>query len=254
VIYEKNKFPEVLKNVMGSRLPLRIIALSLCLLLLPTVFSLIPTTRVLSASFEQETRNQGVKVNGAEKLCYALSKGEEIKIQINGSLTELYSYQNLFQTSKLNAGIRFEIDANGQGGLVIGNTSPNGYSGLVLPSKFEKGRFDLLIRIIEGRSVLVSYLGQDILKVFEGLQFECDEVIAGYGYDSSRVIRGDMKFIATASYLKPGYIPIWLDDVVRLDWYRALAAGQFFVLLMYMAFKLSIDIEDEAVEVTNDAA
>lgn len=254
MIYEKKRLWAASKNVPGKKLLLSSIALTLWLLFLPTIFSLLPTTHVRSEGFEQKAHNQGVRVTGAEKLCYALSEGEEIKIHISGSLTEMYNYQNLFQTSGLNAGIRFEIDVNGQGGLVIGNNSSNGYFGLVVPARFEKGKFDLLIRIIDGRKVLVSYSGQDVAKDFEGLRPKCNEIIAGYGYDSSRVIKGNIKFVASASYLKPRYVPIWLDDVVRLDWYRALAAGLFLIVFMHVAFKLSVVTNLEISEETDNSA
>ena len=54
-----------------------------------------------------------------------------------------------------------------------------------------------------------------------------------------------MQLIATASYTKPRFIPNWLDDGVRVDWFRALISSLFFFTALSIAFKMSTDTEDE---------
>jgi hypothetical protein len=219
--------------------------LSTLVLLLPISFNQLPTTQVSTKKIEVSTTNAGVKVADGEQLCQALEEGDEITIKISGTLSGLYNYQNLFQTSDLNAGIRFEINELGEGGLLIGSNAADGYSGLLIPGKFVAGQFDILIRIKDGSKVLVSFLNNDTEKVFEGLKPTCDNFVAGYGYDSGRVIKGNVQLSATSSYSKPRLVPSWLDNGVRVDWFRALITSLFFFTALAVAFKMSADTEDQ---------
>ena len=218
---------------------------STMILLLPMTFNLLPTKQESVKMIERQVRNEGVKVLNGQALCQAVNDGGEIVFKISGNLTELYNYQNLFQTSDLNTGIRFEIDGLGHGGLIIGSSAADGYSGLSIPNKFVVGNFVISIRIKNGSTVLVSFLNQKTEKVFSGLKPICDNFIVGYGYDSSRVVKGEVQLIATASYTKPRFIPNWLDDGVRVDWFRALISSLFFFTALSIAFKMSTDTEDE---------
>jgi hypothetical protein len=219
--------------------------LSTLVLLLPITFNQLPTTQVSTKDIDVSTNNAGIKVADGEQLCQALEEGDEITFKISGTLSELYNYQDLFQTSDLNAGIRFEINGLGEGGLLIGSNAPDGYSGLSVPGKFVVGKFDILIGIKDGSKVSVTFLNEETEKVFEGLRPTCDNFVIGYGYDSGRVIKGEVQFSATASYSKPRFVPSWLDNGVRVDWFRALVTSLFFFTALAMAFKLSTDTEDE---------
>ncbi len=219
--------------------------LSTLVLLLPISFNQLPTTQVSTKNIEVSTNNAGIKVTDSDQICRAMEQGDEINFKISGTLSELYNYQNLFQTSDLNAGIRFEINGLGEGGLLIGSSASDGYSGLLIPGKFVVGRFDVLIRIKDGSKVFVSFLNKEIEKVFEGLKPTCDNFVVGYGYDSGRVIKGNVQLSATASYSKPRLIPSWLDNGVRVDWFRALITSLFFFTALAIAFKMSTDHEDQ---------
>jgi hypothetical protein len=219
--------------------------ISTLVLLLPISFNQLPTTQVSTRNIEVSTTNAGAKVADGEQLCQALKEGDEITFKISGTLSELYNYQNLFQTSDLNAGIRFEINGFGEAGLLIGSSEADGYSGLSIPGKFVAGQFEISIRIKDGSSVLVTFLNEKTEKVFEGLKPTCDNFVVGYGYDSSRVIKGEVQFIATASYSKPRFVPVWLNNGVRVDWFRALVTSLFFFTALAIAFKMSSDTEDQ---------
>jgi len=218
---------------------------SALVLFLPIIFNQLPTTQVSTKNIEVVSSSKGIKVADGERLCDALEKGDQINFKISGNLTELYNYQNLFQTSDLNAGIRFEIDGSGQGALLVGSSAADGYSVLLIPRKFVAGTFDISIRIKDGSRVMVSFLNQNTEKVLTGLKPICDNLIVGYGYDSSRVIKGEIQFIAIASYSKPRLVPGWLDNGVRVDWFRALITALFFFTAISIAFKMSTDTEDE---------
>ena len=196
-------------------------------------------------TIETQTRNNGSKVLNGEEICRAMDNGDEFNIKISGYLTELYNYQNLFQTSDLNTGIRFEIDGLGQGGLLIGSYAVDGYSGLSIPDKFVAGPFDISIRIKDGSTVLVYFLDHSTEKVFTDLKPKCDNFIVGYGYDSTRVVKGEIKFVATILDSKLRFVPRWLDNGVRVDWFRALLSSLFFFSALSIAFKMSSDTEDE---------
>ena len=216
---------------------------STLVLLLPIAFNLFPTMQESVEKIEMQTRNNGSKVLNGQVICEAMNLGDVINIKISGNLTELYNYQNLFQTSDLNSGIRFEIDGLGQGGLLIGSYAADAYSGLSIPEKFVVGPFDISIRIKDGSTVLVSFLNQKTQKVFTGLKPKCDNVIVGYGYDSTRVIKGEIQFVATILDSKPRFVPSWLNNGVRVDWFRALISSLFFFTALSTAFKMSSDIE-----------
>jgi hypothetical protein len=219
--------------------------LSTLVLLLPISFNQLPTTQVLTKNIEVSANNTGIKVADSEQICRAMEQGDEINFKISGMLSELYNYQNLFQTSDLNAGIRFEINGLGEGGLLIGSSAADGYSGLLIPGKFVAGQFDVLISIKDGSKVLVSFLNNETEKVFEGLKPTCDNFVVGYGYEPGRVIKGNVQLGATASYSKPRLIPSWLDNGVRVDWFRALITSLFFFTALAIAFKMSTDTEDQ---------
>ena len=219
--------------------------LSTLVLLLPIFFNQLPTTQVSTKNIEVSANNSGVKVADGDQLCQGLEEGDEITFKISGTLSELYNYQNLFQTSDLNAGIRFEINGLGEGGLLIGSSAPDGYSGLLIPGKFVADKFNILIRINDGSKVSVSFLNEETEKVFEGLKPTCDNFVVGYGYDSGRVIKGNVQLSATASYSKPRLVPSWLDNGVRVDWFRALITSLFFFTALAIAFKMSTDTEDQ---------
>ena len=214
-------------------------------LLLPVTFNQLPTTQASTKSIEVASSNEGIKVPDGEHVCQAREEGDEVNIKVSGNLTELYNYQNLFQTSELNAGIRFEIDELGQGGLLIGSDAADGYSVLMLPEKFVVGEFDMSIRISDGSKVLVTFLNKTSEKVYEGLRPICDDFIVGYGYNSDRITKGEVQLIATVSYSKPSLVPTWLDNGVRVDWFRALITSLFFFTALAIAFKMSTDTEDQ---------
>ena len=218
---------------------------STLVLLLPVALNLFPTMQESARTIEKQTRNNGSKVLNGEAICQAMNIGDEIDIKISGNLTELYNYQNLFQTSDMNTGIRFEIDGLGSGGLLIGSYAADAYSGLSIPEKFVVGPFDISIRIKDGSTVLVSFLNQKTEKVFTGLKPKCDNFIVGYGYDPTRVIRGEIQFVATILDSKPRFVPSWLNNGVRVDWFRALISSLFFFTAISMAFKMSSDTEYE---------
>ena len=207
---------------------------------LPFAFNLFPTRQATVNVYEQYSRNEGVKIDASEPLCAALTKGDEVKIQLSGFLTELYNYQNLFQTSDFNSGMRLEIDDAGQAGLVIGSNGPDGYSVLSIPEKFVPGSFDLSIQIKNSKKVTVAFRNQLTEKVMNGLKPNCDNLIVGYGYDSSRVVKGEVRFLASAPYSVPRFVPRWLDDGLRTGWFRTISFGVFYFILFFAALRLSL--------------
>jgi ABC-type sugar transport system permease subunit len=220
--------------------------MAILILSLPFAFNLLPSTHSTSTAFKQTANNEGVKIKAAEHLCGALSKGDEINIRLTGNIIEFYNYQNLFQTSDFNAGIRLEINDSGQGGLLIGSSAADGFSSVSIPEKFELGNFDISIRINDGQKVSLSFLDRKIVKVVSGLKPKCDNVVVGYGFDSSRVVRGEVEFLASASNSDPRFVPRWLDDGVRIDWFRALITAVFYFTLISVAFKLATETEEKS--------
>ena len=67
----------------------------------------------------------------------------------------------------------------------------------------------------------------------------------GYGFDSSRMIRGEVNFSATWFFAQPQFVPTWLDSGLRLDWLRALLSAVFYFTAIFVAFKISTEAVDE---------
>ena len=235
----------LLKEVRSCRNVLFVFLLSVLALSLPFAFSRLPVTQTKSSALQKLAKSEGVKLDSGEVLCAAFSKGDEVDIRLTGNITEFYNYQNLFQTSDYNSGIRLEINDVGQGALLIGSNAADGYSAVSMPSKFNLGNFDISIRIVDGQRVLISFLDKKIEKVVSGLSPKCDNVVVGSGFDSGRVIRGEVQFLATASTSNPRFVPQWVDDGVRLDWFRALLSVVFYFTLISVAFKLSTEAEED---------
>lgn len=232
-------------NLKANRYLVILFLASTLILLLPLAFNSFPTVQESVKKIEIEARNKGSEAVDGGRLCDAMEDGGEINIRVFGSLTDLFDYQNLFQTSNLNAGIRFEIDRLGQGALLIGSSATDGFSSLSISQKFAVDNFDVAILIKDGSNVSVSFFNTVNEKVFTGLKPLCDQIIVGSGYDSSRAVKGEVKFIATASFSKPRFIPNWLDDGVRVDWFRALVTAVFLFSALLIAFKMSLDVDDE---------
>lgn len=241
----KTRLRRVSNELRESKWLLSIFLVTIFVLSLPFVFNHLPEKKTNSSTLKEIAKNEGVKIQDGDALCAAFSKGDEVDIRLTGNITEFYNYQNLFQTSDYNSGIRFEINDVGQGALLIGSNAANGYSAVSMPSKFNLGNFDISIRIVDGQRVLISFLDKKIEKVLSGLSPKCDNVVVGYGFDSGRVIKGEVQFLATASTSNPRFVPQWIDDGVRLDWFRALLSVVFYFTLISVAFKLSTEAEED---------
>lgn len=220
-----------------------VFVITILVLSLPFAFNLLPSTQSTRLIYEQNASNEGVKINSGEPLCTALAKGDEINIRLIGNISELYSYQNLFQTSDLNSGIRLEINDVGEAGLLIGSNGVDGFSLVLVPKNFETGSFDISIRITDGKRVSITFQNEKTEKVINGLKPKCDNVVIGYGYDSSRVIKGKVHFSVNSPYSVPRYVPHWINNGLRLDWLRTLCFGVFYFALFFAAFRLSIESE-----------
>jgi hypothetical protein len=120
-----------------------------------------------------------------------------------------------------------------------------------ISEKFKHGKFDLAINIRHGNNVAVSFQNEKTEKVIKGLNPKCDNIIVGYGYDSSRVVRGEVQFIASAPNSVPRFVPRWLDVGVRTGWFSALNFAVFYFGLFLVAFKLS-GSTDEKTEIAHE--
>lgn len=241
----KTGYQRVSNELRDSKWLLSIFLVTIFVLSLPFFINHLPEKQTNSSTLKEIAKNEGVKIQEGGALCAAFSKGDEVDIRLTGNITEFYNYQNLFQTSDYNSGIRLEINDVGQGALLIGSNAADGYSAVSMPSKFNLGNFDISIRIVDGQRVLLSFLDKKIEKVVSGLSPKCDNVVVGYGFDSGRVIRGEVQFLATASTSNPRFVPQWIDDGVRLDWFRALLSVVFYFTLISVAFKLSTEDEED---------
>jgi hypothetical protein len=114
---------------------------------------------------------------------------------------------------------------------------------VLVPKNFETGSFDISIRITDGKRVSITFQNEKTEKVINGLKPKCDNVVIGYGYDSSRVIKGKVHFSVNSPYSVPRYVPHWINNGLRLDWLRTLCFGVFYFALFFAAFRLSIESE-----------
>lgn len=173
------------------------------------------------------------------ELCEYLTKsGGETRIKLTFRPKVLRNYQNVFQTSNGNAGIRLEIDENGGIGAIVG-IADGGFIAAGNEGRAEVGRESTAsIRIVSTKGVYLKVDDAEEVHTPGVPSPICDRILLGAGFDETRVFEGtsSSKMTAgTSKYLLPA------RKLLRV-------IGQF---LLFGAF-LIWSLRDESADVPGD--
>lgn len=151
-----------------------------------------------------------------------------IKFSLDYELPKIAKYDNLFQTAKLNSGIRFEYAENNATVLLSDENQNNKLQGFRIP--IHAGWHNIQIEALQDKFININYDGRAI----EGTNgyiphFDINEIAFGKGYSDSRVFSGNFKNINVET------------RTVKTDiWPELLLTGMkilvFFVIVIFLYF------------------
>ena len=129
-----------------------------------------------------------------ESLCQVLRKDDgEIRIAFLVVPKTLRNYQNIFQTSDGNKGIRIEIDETGGVGLIVADTSTGflaaGAERKVSPNVENQVR----VTLTRSRGVSISVNDSDKSVTKGEASPMCDRFLIGAGFDETRIFSGSVQ-------------------------------------------------------------
>lgn len=161
-------------------------------------FSSLPETFQKDGEILYSTLNEVKELGSNEKLCETLHAPEgALKISLAIVPRELRNYQNVFQTSNLNSGLRLEIDEGGTTALVLGepNSSAivaNGLATRLVPLKETKIEMEVSQKY--GSSINIPEEHLPVIRTSYGkLLPACDNVRVGIGFDDTRKFSGTVE-------------------------------------------------------------
>lgn len=144
--------------------------------------------------YENKNKLESVKLDATNNLVKNLLISFDFKINF------VNQWDNLFQTSDYNNGIRIELDKANNATLVIHSTGQTGLKGIPL-RKFDNNVW-YNIKIIKKTDELPKiYVNNKLLKDIENSDeqqdtienFQTDNIIIGRGFDSNRTFNGQIK-------------------------------------------------------------
>jgi hypothetical protein len=182
-------------------------------------FSSLPETFQNDGEIVYSTSNDVVELGSIEKICQTLHapKGA-LKISLSIVPQELRNYQNVFQTSNLNSGLRLEIDEGGTTALILGepNSSAivaNGLATRLVPLRETKIEMEVSQKY--GSSINIPEEHLPVIRTSYGkLLPACDNVRVGIGFDDTRKFSGTVEIrfqYGTWGKILP--LPSWANNL-----------------------------------------
>ena len=145
----------------------------------------------IADKFSYEIDGKPHDLGEESRICNTLSKKHgEVKISILVTPTVLRNWQDIFQTSDANAGIRLELDENGLAGLIVSGKTPDNLISASSPSLLSVGKQSTILIVIShnsGVTISVDGEGSGIVGVVKPL---CDRLRIGVGFDNTRGFDG----------------------------------------------------------------
>lgn len=204
-----------LKLVVSSRVALRT-KISLTLVAVGSIFwflNALPSRFEVAEKYSNEIDGRPRDQGGVPRICDVLSqKHGEVRISILVTPNSLRNFQNIFQTSDLNAGIRLEIDENGSAGVIVAGEKLENLLIVSSPSRLSVGkRSSISILIAHDSGVTMSI--DDIKSTLLGtVNPKCNRLRTGVGFDDTRGFdgMGSIKLEAGINH-KQYSTPAWLE-------------------------------------------
>jgi hypothetical protein len=161
-------------------------------------FSYLPETFQRDGDLVLSTSRVVNELGKVEKICETLhSPNGALKISLSIVPDELRNYQNVFQTSNLNNGLRLEIDEGGTTALILGepNSSAivaNGLQTRLVPLRETKIEIEVSQKY--GSSINIPEENLPVIRTSYGkLLPACDNVRVGIGFDDTRKFSGTVE-------------------------------------------------------------
>jgi len=169
--------------------------ISLVLIAIGAVFwSLdVPPVRFeMEDQFSYEIDGKSNDLGEESRICNILEKKHgEVRISILVTPNALRNWQNIFQTSDVNAGIRLEIDENGLSGVIVSEGTPDQLLGASSPSLLTIGKqSSISIIIAHDSGITISVNGEGVSGVTGVVKPKCDRLRIGVGFDDTRGFDG----------------------------------------------------------------
>lgn len=181
-------------------------------------FSTLPETFQNDGEIVYSTSNEVKELGPIEKLCETLHNPKgALKISLSIVPAELRNYQNVFQTSNLNSGLRLEIDEGGTTALILGepNSSAivaNGLATRLVPLKETKIEMEVSQKY--GSSINIPEEHLPVIRTSYGkLLPACGNVRVGIGFDDTRKFSGTVEIrfqFGTWRQILP--LPSWANN------------------------------------------
>jgi len=186
--------------------------ISLVLITVGAVFWFLvdPTVRFeVVDTFSYEIDGKPHDLGKESRICNILEKKNGVvRISILVTPNALRNWQNIFQTSDMDAGIRLEIDENGYAEVGVAGATPDSLMSPNAASRLSVGKQSTILLFIANDSgVTISIDGVETSEV--GVpKPKCDRLRIGVGFDDSRGFDGTGSIMfETGSYRKRFPIP-----------------------------------------------
>lgn len=165
--------------------------------------STLPLRESPTHSFLVEVDNE-IKALDITNACAGLTEQDSyVKISINLTADSFSNWQNVFQTSSLNNGIRLEIDANGNVGLIVSKIEPDQF--LVVSGSKRltlRDTHTIQLRIRPDTDISMSIDGEPTVRSTGKTRPLCNDPRFGIGFDESRRFSGRASIAIESGKLK----------------------------------------------------
>lgn len=162
-------------------------------------------------------------------LCESLKQNNgESRFEIRFRPKELRNYQNVFQTSDGNVGVRLEIDEIGTIGLIVAS-STGSFMTAVSTARAVVGKWTVArVQLKASGEVRLSVDDASTVQARGMPMPSCDRILLGAGFDGTRKFSGEVSAKMSAG-TRSNPLPAY--QLIRL-------LGQFFLLMGFVAWAL----------------
>jgi hypothetical protein len=235
-----------------TELVLAVLMLLSCLLflLMPTFLGLLPREQVRTNSINVHFDGTPTRLGSRDKICRAVADHRALVVSVRGTINELRNYQNLFQTSSLNSGIRVEIDETGTVGMVVANESDLGFAALLGAGTVTPGPIRMVFAITNANSMVVRVGKSSSRADLVGPRPACDNIVIGLGYDESRTTSGTLDIQFTTFADRPRFVGLWVEDLTADEFFRTVALS----LVVFCSLLIVLNIAERSSDNARDDA
>ena len=207
------------------------------------VLSLVPPEMTFSRPttiLDFEASDRVVEGGPKPEICSLLNqKKSSIFMYLEVEPNSFRDWQNIFQTSNVNSGVRLEVDRFGKFGVLVRDTREEqesfvGVSSSLPLIKHQINRIEVLF--LETGEIFLRLNGKDVGTLAAATAPRCDNFRLGVGFDDSRKFDGTVSMLIT-NQERPHLTLFGLPILLRTIFQFFSVFGLLFLLLAYSAFK-----------------